>query len=53
MQISQPRISQHLKVLKELRLLTERKEAQRTFYKFKVALLEKHLNGLLAFSMPI
>lgn len=32
LKISQPRISQHLKVLKEAAILRESKEAQKTFY---------------------
>ncbi|MGQ9557565.1 MAG: ArsR/SmtB family transcription factor [Desulfurispora sp.] len=41
--ISQPRISQHLRVLKEAGLLSESKEAQRTFYALKRQFLQENL----------
>lgn len=39
--ISQPRISQHLRVLKESSILRESKEAQKTFYILNLDMLEK------------
>lgn len=47
--ISQPRISQHLKVLKEAAILRESKEAQKTFYKLDGGILEKVLNDFREF----
>lgn len=41
--MSQPRISQHLRVLKEASLLLESKEAQKTFYRINHELMEKAL----------
>lgn len=49
LQISQPRISQHLRVMKEARLVKERKEAQRTFYTLQIEYLDKHLKQLMTF----
>jgi len=47
LQISQPRISQHLRVLKEAGLLKEKKDAQRTFYLLQKDFLEATCSGLL------
>nr|WP_018084268.1 metalloregulator ArsR/SmtB family transcription factor [Desulfurispora thermophila] len=47
--ISQPRISQHLRVLKEAGLLSESKEAQKTFYALKKQFLEENLAAFHAF----
>lgn len=47
--ISQPRISQHLRVLKEAGLVKENKQAQRTFYNFDVNMLEKELKEFVVF----
>jgi ArsR family transcriptional regulator len=43
MQISQPRISQHLKVLKHSGLVSERKEGQRTICSLNRELLDNTL----------
>ncbi|MCL6477379.1 MAG: metalloregulator ArsR/SmtB family transcription factor [Peptococcaceae bacterium] len=47
--ISQPRISQHLKVLKEATILSETKEAQKTFYMLNGDVMERTLNDFLEF----
>lgn len=47
--MSQPRISQHLRVLKEAGLLGETREAQRIFYSLDVEGLEKRLGELMLF----
>ncbi|MCL6611148.1 MAG: metalloregulator ArsR/SmtB family transcription factor [Peptococcaceae bacterium] len=47
--ISQPRISQHLKVLKEATILREAKEAQKTFYMLNGDITERTLNDFLEF----
>lgn len=47
--ISQPRISQHLKVLKEATILRETKEAQKTFYMLNGDIMERTLNDFLEF----
>jgi len=49
LQISQPRISQHLRVMKEAGLLKEKKDAQRTFYALRVQFLEAHFAGMIAY----
>jgi len=49
LQISQPRISQHLRVMKEAGLLIEKKDAQRTFYTLRVTFLEEHFGGMIAY----
>jgi len=41
MQISQPRISQHLKVLKQVGLITERREGQKRIGRFNRKLFDK------------
>lgn len=47
--ISQPRISQHLKVLKEAAILRETKEAQKTFYMLNGDIIDTALGGFLEF----
>lgn len=47
--ISQPRISQHLRVLKEATILRETKEAQKTFYMLNGDFMERVLNDFLEF----
>jgi ArsR family transcriptional regulator len=47
--ISQPRISQHLRVLKEATILRETKEAQKTFYMLNGNVVERVLNDFLEF----
>lgn len=47
--MSQPRISQHLRTMKEAGLVTEKKEAQRTFYSLRVDYLNECLTGLIDF----
>ena len=47
--ISQPRISQHLKVLKEASILRESKEAQKTFYMLNGDIMEKTMRGFMGF----
>lgn len=49
--ISQPRISQHLRVLKEAAILRETKEAQKTFYMINKDVMEKVLNNFMEFLM--
>ncbi len=49
LQISQPRISQHLRVMKEAGLLKEKKDAQRTFYALRVQFLDDHFAGMIAY----
>jgi len=44
MQISQPRVSQHLKVLKHAGLVNERKEGQRTICSLNRSLLNQTIN---------
>lgn len=47
--ISQPRISQHLRVLKEATILRETKEAQKTFYMLNGDIMERTLDHFLEF----
>ncbi len=47
--ISQPRISQHLRVLKEATILRETKEAQKTFYMINGDIMETSLGDFLEF----
>ena len=47
--ISQPRISQHLRVLKEATILRETKEAQKTFYMLNWDIMEGVINDFLEF----
>ncbi len=47
--MSQPRISQHLRTMKEAGLVTEKKEAQRTFYSLQIDYLNESFNNLIAF----
>ncbi len=47
--ISQPRISQHLKVLREAAILKETREAQKTFYMLRGDVLEKTFGDFLTF----
>jgi len=49
MQVSQPRISQHLKVLKHARLVNERKEGQRTICSLNKELLIRSTEEFLAY----
>lgn len=49
LKISQPRVSQHLRVLKEASILKESKEAQKTFYLVNQELLETELNAFMEF----
>ena len=47
--ISQPRISQHLRVLKEATILRETKEAQKTFYMLNGDVVERVLGDFQEF----
>jgi ArsR family transcriptional regulator len=47
MQASQPRISQHLKVLKQARLVNERREGHRRVCSLNMALLNQHINEFI------
>ncbi|MBF7084598.1 winged helix-turn-helix transcriptional regulator [Desulfallas sp. Bu1-1] len=47
--MSQPRISQHLRTMKEAGLVTEKKEAQRTFYSLQIDYLDECFDSLIAF----
>ncbi|NLO21290.1 MAG: winged helix-turn-helix transcriptional regulator [Syntrophomonadaceae bacterium] len=47
MQASQPRISQHLKVLKQARLVNERREGQRRVCSLNRSLLNHNINEFL------
>lgn len=49
LKISQPRISQHLKVLKEASILRESKEAQKTFYMINGNIMQKVMDNFLQF----
>jgi ArsR family transcriptional regulator len=49
LQMSQPRISQHLRVMKHAGLVKERKEAQRTFYALRIDYLDEQFKELLEF----
>jgi ArsR family transcriptional regulator len=49
LQMSQPRISQHLRVLKEASILRETKEAQRTFYMINGDVVERVFDGFILF----
>ncbi|SFG81347.1 transcriptional regulator, ArsR family [Desulfotomaculum arcticum] len=49
LQMTQPRISQHLRTMKEAGLVTEKKEAQRTFYSLQIDYLDESFNNLIAF----
>lgn len=49
MGISQPRISQHLKILKEASILRESKEAQKTFYMLNRDIMGKTMQGFMDF----
>ncbi len=49
MQVSQPRISQHLKVLKHARLVNERKEGQRTICSLNKELLIRSTEDFLTY----
>ena len=49
LKISQPRISQHLKVLKEASVLRESKEAQKTFYMINGNIMQKVMDNFLQF----
>jgi ArsR family transcriptional regulator len=47
--MSQPRISQHLRTMKEAGLVTEKKDAQRTFYSLQIDYLDESFNNLITF----
>ncbi len=47
MQASQPRISQHLKVLKQASLVNERREGQRRVCSLNRGLLNQHINDFI------
>ncbi|MFZ5597118.1 MAG: ArsR/SmtB family transcription factor [Bacillota bacterium] len=49
LEISQPRISQHLKILKEASILRESKEAQKTFYMLNGDIVEKTMQCFVDF----
>lgn len=49
MQISQPRISQHLKVLKQAALVCERKEGQRTICTLNKVILEATIQEFMCY----
>lgn len=49
LKMSQPRISQHLRVLKDAYILKENKEAQKTFYIINREVMENVLNGFQDF----
>jgi len=49
LQMSQPRISQHLRTMKEAGLLAEKKEAQRIFYSLQIEYIDKNFNNLINF----
>jgi len=49
LQMSQPRISQHLRTMKEAGLVTEKKDAQRTFYSLQMDYLDQSFNDLITF----
>lgn len=49
LQISQPRISQHLRIMKEAGLVKERKEAQRVFYILQTDYLQNHFKEFMDF----
>lgn len=49
LQMSQPRISQHLRTMKEAGLVTEKKDAQRTFYSLQMYYLDQSVNNLITF----
>lgn len=54
MQISQPRISQHLKVLKYAGLINERKEGQRSICRLNRELLDESIGDFVKYiSKPI
>jgi len=47
-QLSQPAVSQHLKVLKEYKLVTDTKKGQEVFYQIDVAYTTKLLTTLVS-----
>ncbi|MBM7854606.1 ArsR family transcriptional regulator [Desulfohalotomaculum tongense] len=47
--MSQPRISQHLQIMKGAGVVTEKKDAQRTFYSLQIDYLDKTFNNLIQF----
>lgn len=49
LQMSQPRISQHLRTMKEAGLVTEKKEAQRIFYSLRIDYIDENFNNLINF----
>ncbi|TYO92276.1 ArsR/SmtB family transcription factor [Desulfallas thermosapovorans] len=49
LQMSQPRISQHLRTMKEAGLVTEKKEAQRIFYSLQIDYIDENFNNLIKF----
>ena len=48
LQMSQPRISQHLRTMKEAGLVSERKEAQRIFYSLQIEYIDENFNSLIS-----
>jgi len=49
LQMSQPRISQHLRIMKEAGLVTEKKDAQRIFYSLQIQYINENLKNLISF----
>lgn len=49
LQMSQPRISQHLRTMKEAGLVAEKKEAQRVFYSLQIEYIDENFNNLISF----
>jgi len=49
LQMSQPRISQHLRTMKEAGLVTEQKDAQRTYYSLQMDYLDQSVDNLITF----
>ncbi len=49
LQMSQPRISQHLRTMKEAGLITEKKEAQRVFYSLQKDYIDKNFKNMINF----
>lgn len=47
--MSQPRISQHLRVLKEAGILREAREAQKVFYSLNLSIVENIMNDFREF----
>lgn len=47
--MSQPRISQHLRTMKEAGLVTEKKEAQRVFYSLQIDYIDENFSSLISY----